>query len=329
LAGLSAVAAGAAFGCARLLAPDPARRPTRLARPTGRTRSAAAARGGWRLLPPSPLGAVVGRELRQWWRDPWRSLELQCAVWTVVFIGLIGVVSGVPVLLPFGGALLGLFTGLVACNLLGQDGTALWLTVVGAGPGTVRDDVRGRQIALLLMFAPAAVALTVVMTVVSGEHWTWPVVATLLPALLGAGVGMAVLLSVVAGTPGVDPKYRVGPNDAGDVSYQLWISIYGTLLAALPAVLLAAALVPGLLAGTVGAAAWLAVPFGVANGGTAAWLLGRVAHRRLAARLPETFVRLRYGRAVAAEQQPAGDGWLDRMERGAIAGNQERRPVGS
>ncbi|MFW6724073.1 hypothetical protein ACHZ98_28770 [Streptomyces sp. MAR4 CNY-716] len=76
-------------------------------------------------------------------------------------------------------------------------------------------------------------------------------------------------------------------------------------------------------------AAWAAVPLGVLNGTAAAWLLGRVAHRRPAARLPETRTRLRYGKAVAIRQQPGGGTLLDRMERGAIRNNQERKPVGT
>ncbi len=72
------------------------------------------------------------------------------------------------------------------------------------------------------------------------------------------------------------------------------------------------------------------VAVGFLNGVYAARLLGRIAYRRLASRLPETFARLRHGKAIALAQQPAADGdWLDRLERGAIKGNQERKPVGT
>lgn len=61
------------------------------------------------------------------------------------------------------------------------------------------------------------------------------------------------------------------------------------------------------------------------------WWLGRVAYRRLEARLPETFVRLRYGKTIAAQQSAATEarGWLDELERGSIKNNQERKPVGT
>ncbi|MFJ1589403.1 hypothetical protein ACIOD0_03995 [Kitasatospora albolonga] len=321
LLALTAAAVAMAGVCALVLTPrTPVRTSRRRFRPLG-----SRVLTGRPVLPGTATGAVMGRELRQWWRDPWRSLELQSGAWTGLFIGLIGLVSGVPELLAFTGLALALMTALTSCNLLGQDGTALWLTVVGADRGAVRADIRGRQAALLVLFGPASVVLTAAFTLFSGEHRFWALASALLPAVLGCAVGVAVLLSVVAATPGVDPKYRVGPNDAGDISYQLWIALYGTLLSALPTVALA---VPALLTGRT-LLAWAAVPVGALNGAVAAWLFGRIAYRRLEARLPETFVRLRYGKSIASQQQPDGGGWLDRMERGSVKGNQERMPVGT
>ncbi|WP_249352521.1 hypothetical protein [Nocardiopsis akebiae] len=74
---------------------------------------------------------------------------------------------------------------------------------------------------------------------------------------------------------------------------------------------------------------WLAVPVGVFNGGFVARLLGRVAYRRLEARLPETSTRIRYGREAALQTVPKRGGWLDRLERSAIEGNAETEPTGS
>ncbi|WNF30602.1 hypothetical protein RI138_29340 [Streptomyces sp. C11-1] len=321
LLGLAVAAAAMAGVCTLVLTPrTPVRAPRRRFRPLG-----SRVLTGRPVLPTTPTGAVVGKELRQWWRDPWRSLELQCGAWTGLFIGVIGLISGVPQLLPFVGLAVALMAALTACNLLGQDGTAVWLTVVGADRGTVRADIRGRQAALLLLFGPVSFVLTAAFTLISGQHQFWALALALLPAVLGSAVGVAVLLSVVAATPGVDPKYRVGPNDAGDVSYQIWFGLYGTLLPVLPTAALA---VPALVGGQT-VLAWAAVPLGLLNGAAVAWLLGRLAYRRLDARLPETFVRLRYGRSIASQQQPAGNGLLDRMERGAVKGNQERKPVGT
>ncbi|MGO1975547.1 MAG: hypothetical protein ACTH2Q_21540 [Propionibacteriaceae bacterium] len=43
---------------------------------------------GRSLLPDTPLGVVVGKELRQWRRDPWRRLELRTSMYTGLLTGL-------------------------------------------------------------------------------------------------------------------------------------------------------------------------------------------------------------------------------------------------
>jgi ABC-2 type transport system permease protein len=306
LAALTGVLVAAA---AVLLAP-------RAAGPAGRRRR----RAGWSPPPATPLGAVVGKELRLWRRDPWRRLELRTEVWAALFAGALALLAGYGWAAPLAGLIAAFGVAFAACNLYGQDGTALWLTVVGAGPDTARVEVRGRQLAVLLMTTPAALALPVGFGLLAGEGWVWPVVLSLVPALLGAGAGLGLLLSVVAATPGVDPRQRVGPNDAGDVTFQVFASLLVVPVLVAPVAVLATA------AAASGAAvlSGLAVAAGVGHGGLLAWWLGRLAHRRLAARLPETFVRLRYGTGPAA-----GGGWLGRLERQATETNQERKPVGS
>jgi ABC-2 type transport system permease protein len=128
---------------------------------------------------------------------------------------------------------------------------------------------------------------------------------------------------VVAATPGVDPRQRVGPNDAGDVTFQVFASLLAVPVLVAPV----AALATAAAASDAPALTGLAVAAGLGHGGLLAWWLGRLAHRRLAARLPETFVRLRYGKPPAAAR--AAGGWLDRLERQATETNQERKPVGS
>ena len=59
--------------------------------------------------------------------------------------------------LPFVGALIALMGAVMATNLYGQDGTALWLTLLT--PGSERPDVRGRQLAWLAVFGPMAVLI--------------------------------------------------------------------------------------------------------------------------------------------------------------------------
>ena len=279
--------------------------------------------GGRSFLPDTPLGAVVGKELRQWWRDPWRGLELRASLWTGLFIGLLGLISYLPQIAPFAGVAAVLVMGMGGANMYGHDGSALWLTVVGQDRDTIRADVRGRQIAIALLIGPAAALLSVAAVVATGEYWAVPFVAAGLLALVGVSNGLSMLLSVVAVTPAVDPHLRVDANDSGDNQLQVWVSLFA---------------IPLLSAPTVGAAVWaglqgmpwLAVPVALANGVLVAWLLGGVAHRRLEKRLPETFTRIRYGRAVAAQSVPtSGRSLLDQLERGALASNQDIRPTGS
>ncbi|WP_017545402.1 hypothetical protein [Nocardiopsis prasina] len=304
----------------RLLAPSVAPRGVRRrSRPLG----SRVLLGGRSFLPDTPLGAVVGKELRQWWRDPWRGLELRAALWTGLIIGVFGLIGPLPQIAPFAGVAALLVIGLGGANMYGHDGTALWLTVVGQGRDTLRADVRGRQIAFALLAGPSSAALSLVAVVASGAYWAVPYVVSGLVVFLGVTAGLTLLLSVVAVTPGVDPHLRVDANDAGDNQIQVWIS-----LVALP--LLSAPALGTLVWAGVQGVPWLAVPVALANGALAAWLLGRSAHQRLEKRLPETFTRIRYGKAVAAQAAAgSGGGLLDQLERGALATNVDIKPTGS
>jgi ABC-2 type transport system permease protein len=58
-----------------------------------RRRSAGLVAGGG-VLPATPTGAVIMKELRQWRRDPWRALESSTAVWTGAVIGVFALLGG-------------------------------------------------------------------------------------------------------------------------------------------------------------------------------------------------------------------------------------------
>lgn len=299
LGALAAAAAAAALVAATLLAPHVGNRTVRRRRRRRRT-----------LLPhPSgPVGAVVGKELRIWWRDPWRSLEVRAAIWVGVFVAVFASLGEWPQLAALGGLGTALLFGVSAANLYGQDGTALWQLVVAESRQAVRADVRGRQIALLIAFGVPAVLLTVVLVALTGTvDYAVPIGAVLVAAL-GVGCGLAVVLSVLGVTPGVDPHRRVNPTDAGENSLTQGVAFWlVTLLVAPTAV----------MAGLSAFAAWVPWWFGLAtvvvalvNGWLAAWFGGALAVGRLQARLPETFGRLRYPKTVTTT--PDGD-WLDQF----------------
>ena len=261
-----------------------------------------------RVLPGTPLGAVVGKELRTWWRDPWRSLEVRSSIWFGIFVAIYGVIAGIPQLAGLAGIAVALMVGLSGANLFGQDGTALWQLVVAQRPQAVRADIRGRQIGLVVTLGVPAFGLSLLMMLLTGV-WDFavPVFAGLL-ATLGVGSGIAVVMSVVGVTPGVDPHRRVNATDAGENNFSIHVALWSILTLVGPTVAVA---VP-LAVGGPDQPAWLVVAaFAVAvvNGLVVAWLCGAAAARRLETHLPETFARLRYPGTAATKGR--GGGLLD------------------
>lgn len=117
--------------------------------------------------------------------------------------------------MPFAGPLTVVIAGACACDLYGNDGTSLWLTITA--PGSARADVRGRQLARLLIVAPFTVVETIVRTGFSDEPTLWPWAIALLIALLGGATGLVPLASLIAvqrldeagnPTPGCSVKLR-------------------------------------------------------------------------------------------------------------------------
>jgi ABC-2 type transport system permease protein len=285
LAGLVAVVPLALLLWARLLRD----------RMTGaRTGAAARARSvsRRRRLPATPLGAVIGKDLRTWSRDPRRGVEIRSSLWAAAFTTA-GVWAFAPDLLPFAGVVVALIGAMACVNVYAMDGTALWLTLLA--PGAERADVRGRQIAWLLIFAPASVLPTVLGLAVAQAGWAVPWVAALLPALLGGAAGLIPLLSVYWLAPETDAHKRTGnPAETGTDATGLYLAmLLTTVLAAGPVVVL-------LAVGEVRDAAALtgaAVPVGVATGVGGAWWFGRLAADRLRSHGAELLQLMRVGPA--------------------------------
>jgi ABC-2 type transport system permease protein len=281
-----------------------------------RRRSAALLAGGG-LLPKTQLGAVIGKEMRQWTRDPWRSLELRTSVWTGAAIAIFALVSvNYSVVASFAGLIVAFMMGIAGLNLYGQDGSAVWQTIVGEDATSVRSDVRGRQWAMVLVFLPQTLLITALFVVLSREWWVIPVLIAALPALFGASSGAAVLTSAVGVSPGVDPRRRTGPNDAnGNVGVHVWIAMLLTTIGVLPTVGI-------VIASLVFPAPWMAsatIFVGIANGFFIAWIFGRIAIAYLQQRMPDVFSRIRYGRIF----RDGSSGVLDWMEKTTLSGEQQ------
>ena len=248
-------------------------------------------------LPPTPVGAVIAKELRTWRRDPWRVLNLRIALWTGLLIGLIPLLIGWLDLLPFVGVVIVLMAGALSGNLYAADGSALWQTLLT--PGAARIDVRGRQWAWLLVWAPVAILATVILIPLSGQHGAWPLVLSLLLATLG-GRRLVPLFSVRYPSPGLDPLWRRNPTDSsGGALNEVFFMPWLTALTGLPA------------AGVVWlgyrlqspALQWAGLPVGLVAGAAFAWGLGRTAYRRLERSGPEMLDLLLKG-ASESEKTP-------------------------
>ncbi|MCP2637182.1 hypothetical protein K0817_011495 [Microbacterium sp. HD4P20] len=281
----------------------------------GRPRSRALVAGGG-ILPATPTGAVIMKELRQWRRDPWRALEASTAVWTGAVIGVFALLGGYTAPAgAFAGVIVAIMVALSGCNLYGQDGSAVWQNVVGESTWSVRADVRGRQWAMALVFLPRALLVSIVFVLLAQAWWAIPFVIAALPATVGAAAGAAILTSAVGVSPGVDPRRRVGPNDAnGNIALHIWIALAATAIGVAP---------------TIGMIVWSATSgstpvmiataiVGVLNGFVAAWLLGRVAIGYLSTRMVDVFSRIRYGRIF----RDTGSGLLDQLAASTLKGEQ-------
>ena len=194
-----------------------------------------------------------------------------------VGVGLIPrLATGTAQLLPFSGPLTVVIVGACATNLYGNDGSSLWLTI--AAPRSAAGDVRGRQLAWLLLVAPAAVAETVALTAWSGQHGLWPWALGLLIALLGGAAGLAPLASL-ASLVSVQPLDDTG-NPTPLWSLKVHIALVAVALTAAPAV----ALLALGSAGHDSALSWAGVAVAAATAIACAALMGTAAVRRLTSR---------------------------------------------
>ncbi|MEU6972673.1 hypothetical protein AB0A71_34140 [Kitasatospora aureofaciens] len=247
-----------------------------------------------RAVTDSPAGAVLGKELRLWARDPRRARFLRIALWTGLFTGLLPLLGGFSTALPWSGVVLALYAGALGSSLYGLDAGALWLTLVA--PGADRIDVRARQWAWLLVVGPAALLLTVAATLAVPNGWAWPWLLATLPAVLGAGAGLTPLTSLLGPAPfpdlpGGNPLDGFGDESGDQVRMQSLAVLLLQLAAALPAVGV-------VLAGTLlhnAPLRWAGTAVGLGTGLLYAWWLGRAARHRLETRGPELLDVMRKG----------------------------------
>ncbi|WP_210492087.1 hypothetical protein [Patulibacter sp. SYSU D01012] len=266
-AALAHVAAGAAFLAAILaawaLALDRA-----LVRAGGedagsQARSAIAALAA--LLPVSDprTAAVAAKELLMTARDPLRRSNWLVS-WTVGIggplyftltasgdpAGPLALAAAVPAFIAAGG---------VQLNGLGLDGPALWTQI--SSSATLRADLRGRALALVVLNVPPILLAAVAFALVGGDLAWAPIGAAAGVGVLLAVVGAGAVLSVRAPMPRASSAMGVSPGMSARGVLGSAAGVVGALAGLAPGI---ACLVVGLRGWDPGA--WLAAPVLVACG---------------------------------------------------------------
>jgi ABC-2 type transport system permease protein len=148
------------------------------------------------ILRPTAAGAVAAKELRYVTRDPRRKVAfgqllafgVGAPIWFAVTSGSLSPKSVVIASLAGYLALIG------ATNQFGFDGAALWIDIVAGN--RVRDELVGKNIALLVQVLPVVFIGSTVLAAVSGGWAYIPVALVVAAAGLGAGLGVANVISV-------------------------------------------------------------------------------------------------------------------------------------
>jgi ABC-2 type transport system permease protein len=148
------------------------------------------------FLRPNRWGAVAAKELRYVAREPRRKiafaqllvLGLGGPIWFGVRAGSLAPGS---VLIA---SLAGYLALLGAANQFGFDGGALWLDIVAGN--LIRDELVGKNAALLVQMLPIVLVGSVVLAAFSGGWIYIPVALVIATAGLGAGLAVANVMSV-------------------------------------------------------------------------------------------------------------------------------------
>lgn len=261
----------------------------------------------------TPALGVVRKELLGWVRNPLHVQDVVLSLAYAVGTCALPLILDFGALLPFMGVTLVLMGVTTGCNLYGADGTALWLTLLT--PGSARGDVRGRQVAWLVVYGGLGTVLTVIGYLLHPAPELLPWVICSFVAVLGGGAGLVVYLSLALLVPGTDPhRARYSPAEQGDLTGPAFLALFAALGLAAPTA--------GLLTlwqATGGAVwLWLAAAVALATALGTGWWLGALAVGRLRRGGPELLHRMRSG-PLRQAADPDAPGALDHA-RAALRG---------
>lgn len=171
--------------------------------------------GGWidRLLPPTAAGAIAGRSLRYWRRDPRYLAQISgicIAPLIIIVTQLISHDGGSKPLIAFAPVLISLLLGSVVTTDISYDGTALWTHISAGVRGS--SDRSGRAIATAVVLGPIVVIMTVAASFFSGGAALLPQVLALVLGLgligLGVGCWAGSVWQIPVPPPGANPFQR-------------------------------------------------------------------------------------------------------------------------
>ncbi|MEE1828925.1 transporter [Streptomyces sp. BE20] len=242
---------------------------------------------GARFLPGGRVGAVMQRHLRYAWREPRAKAAVFTSIGMTLVICVLSVVQGWATVYLV--AMAGMFLGLQMLNLFGMDGSAFWMVAATLlTPADARDELRGRAFAVLSYAVPITLVLAPALAAVSGDWAGLPAATGVAFALLGSGIAIGSVLSVLAPyTMPADnnPMRNAAPGQGGLVMVNSFGSIFGSAVLASP--------VAGYLGWALAAdgPTWPVLLVGPAYGALVAALGLRLAAGRLLERLPEILAK--------------------------------------
>ncbi|MGW0059106.1 hypothetical protein ACWDTT_04140 [Streptosporangium sandarakinum] len=156
-----------------------------------------------RVLPDGPLAAVATKELKYARRDPrgrvgWFAAIVVTGIMAFTMNGDGRAVPSLAVLAIAPGCIGALMIALQSINLFGIDGRSLWMNSVAYGSARDwRTDIAGRHLAVATIAVPLLTVLAVVAALLAGElPWAVPAALTAW-GVLGAGLGVGALTSVL------------------------------------------------------------------------------------------------------------------------------------
>jgi ABC-2 type transport system permease protein len=235
-----------------------------------------------RWLPRGRFGALVGREVRYWWREARRRAGLITFAVVGLVLPIMVSLSGDDTSLSVATAWM-IFVGVLAAvslaNQFGYEGTAYAANVIAGVPGRI--ELHSRALGFTVYVAPLLLAIATVVSVVLG-HPAWiPALLGMLVAAYGTGLAVALPVSVAGAYAMPDTSNPFAVSSGGGMAK----SLYSFAAMAVAAVVCAPYLIAGLLVGR--AWLWAALPVGVVYGAAAYALGARLTGALLDRRMPE------------------------------------------